>query len=137
MNITIAPEQSIAVIQAMFQTEFPYLKLVFFTKPHAAFKGSAAKFLVSDHQKKLGDLNPELKGEGAVELSPVMPTWQVERLFEDSYGLHVQVFRKSGNTWLETSVSDALTLEQQNIKGKGDEHIHQEFVDPIDYREQS
>ena len=136
MNITIAPEQSIAAIQAVFQAEFPYLKLAFFTKPHAAFKGSAAKFLISDQQKKLEELNPELKGKGAIELLPVMPTWQVERLFETSFGLHVQVFRKSGNTWLETSVSDALTLEQQNAKGKGDEYIHQEFVDPIDYREQ-
>ena len=65
-----------------------------------------------------------------------MRTWELEERFEKDFGLHVQVFRKSGNIWLETSVSDDLTLAQQNEKGKNDDSIQQEFVDPMDYREQ-
>ena len=136
MNINIMPEKSIGAVQEEFRAEFSHLKLVFFSKPHAAYKGSAAKFLISDRHKTLGELNPQIQ-QGQIDLDPATPTWQVEKFFEESYGLHVQVFRKSGNTWLETSVSDALTLEQQNTKGKADDDIHQEFVDPIDYREQS
>lgn len=136
MTINISAERSIAAIQDEFQAEFSHLKLVFFTKPHAAYKGSAAKFLISDRQKTLAELNPEIQS-GQIDLDAALPTWQVEKMFETTFGLYVQVFRKSGNTWLETSVSDALTLTQQNSKGKGDEDIHQEFVDPIDYREQS
>jgi hypothetical protein len=33
------------------------------------------------------------------------------------YGLSVQVFRKSGNVWLETSATDNWTLRQQNNEG--------------------
>lgn len=135
MKLTIAPDQTIARIQEDFQSAFPYLKLAFFSKPHKAFKSSHAKFLITDPHKKLGDLlKPDLSG--VVGVFPEMHVWQLEQLLEKEFGLHVQVFRKSGNTWLETSVTDHLTLEEQNAKGKAAEHIQFEFVDPIDYREQ-
>ena len=135
MKIRLSQEFTIAEVQHAFQEVFPYLKLVFFSKPHKAFKGSAAKYLIQDRNQKLGSLEKEPK-EGVLYLEAEMPTWQVERLFEEEFGLHVQVFRKSGNTWLETSVTDDLTLEEQNVKGKAGERHHFEFIDPIDYREQ-
>lgn len=135
MKIRISPEFTIAEVQHAFQQAFPYLKLVFFSKSHKAFKGSPAKYLIQDRNQKLGALVRQ-PAEGALYLEAEMPTWQVERLFELEFGLHVQVFRKSGNTWLETSVTDDLSLEQQNAKGKAAENVHFEFVDPIDYREQ-
>lgn len=135
MKIKIAPAMTIADVQESFHAAFPFLKLVFFTKPHKAFKGSPAKFLVQDRSQQLVALEKEPR-EGVLYLEPEMPVWQVERLFEEEFGLHVQVFRKSGNTWLETSVTDSMSLEQQNAKGQASEHVHFEIVDPIDYREQ-
>lgn len=135
MKIRIAPDMTIAEVQAIFHTEYPYLKLVFFSKPHKAFKGSPAKFMIQDRDIKLDTLEKQPK-DGLLYLEPEMPVWQVERLFEQEFGLHVQVFRKSGNTWLETSVTDNLSLEQQNAKGRASEHVHFEIVDPLDYREQ-
>ena len=135
MKLTIAPEMTIAAVQDSFQTAFPHLKLVFFTHPHKAFKGSPAQYLIQDRHLLLGSLEKQ-PASGVLYLEGDMPTWQVERLFEEEYGLHVQVFRKSGNTWLETSVTDSLSLEQQEAKGLAGDNIHFEFVDPIDYREQ-
>jgi hypothetical protein len=135
MKIRIFREQTISEVQEAFAKAYPFLKLVFFTKPHKAFKGSHAKFLIEDRGIKLASLEKQPK-DGVLYLEPEMPVWQVERLFEEEFGLHVQVFRKSGNTWLETSVTDSMSLEQQNAKGKASENVHFEFVDPIDYREQ-
>jgi hypothetical protein len=135
MKIRVLSEQTIAEVQEDFASAYPFLKLVFFTKPHKAFKCSHAKFLVQDRGVKLSTLEKQPK-DGVLYLEPEMPVWQVERLFEEEFGLHVQVFRKSGNTWLETSVTDNMSLEQQNAKGKASENIHFEFIDPIDYREQ-
>jgi hypothetical protein len=135
MKIKVSIDQTIAQIQEEFSKEFPYLKLVFFSKPHKAYKGSHAKFLITDRDLVLGSLEKK-PHSGEIYIEPEMPTWQVERLFEEEFGLHVQVFRKSGNTWLETSVTDSLTLEEQNFKGKTSERHNFEFVDPIDYREQ-
>ena len=135
MKILISKDKTIAQLQDEFSQAYPFLKLVFFTKPHKAYKGSPAKFLVSDRDVTLGSLEKK-PHSGELYIEPEMPTWQVERLFEEEFGLHVQVFRKSGNTWLETSVTDDLTLEDQNAKGKASEPRHFEFVDPLDYREQ-
>ena len=43
---------------------------------------------------------------------------ELEEIFETNFGLHVQIFRKSGKIWLETSTTDGWTLNQQNEEGK-------------------
>jgi hypothetical protein len=42
----------------------------------------------------------------------------VEQLLWDAFGLSVQVFRKSGNLWLETTVTDQWSLAYQNEQGR-------------------
>jgi hypothetical protein len=134
MKIQVDKSRTIADLQQEFNACYPYLKLVFFTKSHKAYKNSPAKFLIHDNNTKLEALegNPH---DGVLYLEEDMPTWQVERLFEETFGLHVQVFRKCGNTWLETTISDDMNLEEQNVKGKTSENKQFEFVDPLDYRE--
>ena len=122
-------------LQSEFSEAFPGLKLAFFSKPHRAFKGSAAKFLLQNTDMLLRDLSPDMK-TGYLLVEPDLTVWQLERLLEEEYALHAQVFRKSGRVWLETSVTDSLTLEQQQAKAAASEHVEQEFVDPMDYREQ-
>jgi len=41
----------------------------------------------------------------------------VEKDFE-SLGLFAEVFRKSGNVWIETSLTNDWTLQQQNLEGE-------------------
>jgi len=135
MELHIAPDRTVGTIQTEFSESFSGLKIVFFSKPHKAFKGSAAKFMVQEKDMPLKQLSPNIK-TGQLLIEHDTPVWQLERLFEDEYALHAQVFRKSGKTWLETSVTDDLTLEQQQAKAAESEIIHQEFVDPMDYREQ-
>jgi len=135
MKIQISPERTIGDVQDAFHETFPFLKLVFFSKPHREFKGSPAKYLIEDRGQGLGSLMPEPK-EGFVSLEPDMPTFRAERIFEEAFGLYVQVMRKSGETWLVTSVTDELTLEQQNAKGRASEHVNFLPEDDYDYREQ-
>jgi hypothetical protein len=122
-------------LQTEFSTSFPGLKIVFFSKPHGENKGSAAKFLIQDRNLTLEQISPDVKS-GSIQVFPELVVWQLEKQFEEGFGLHVQVFRKSGRTWLETSVTDDLTLAEQQAKVAASESIHQEFVDPMDYREQ-
>ena len=136
MIFHISPEKTLGALQTEFLEAFPGLKIAFFSKPHSEFKGSAAKFLLQDRDMPLGQLSPKMKvGELLANHDSVVST--VEKLFEADFGLHVQVFRKSGRTWLETSVTDNLTLGEQQAKAASSENIQQEFVDPMDYREQS
>jgi hypothetical protein len=89
-----------------------------------------------DRGKTLESLTTKVAKASELHMELEMPTWQLERLFENEYGLHLQVFRRSGNTWLETSVSDDLTLEEQEAKAESSLRHNFEFVDPLDYREQ-
>ncbi len=135
MKIRIAPETTLAEIQTAFNTAFPYLKIHFFSKPHRAFKGSPAKFLIHDDLVAVSSLSKG-SNSGEIDLDPTMPTIDLEKVFEENFGLFVQVFRKSGETWLLTSVTDKLSLEKQNAKGRASEHVHFQTEDPVDYREQ-
>lgn len=135
MKIHISPEQTIGDVQEAFHDAFAFLKLVFFSKPHREFKSSPAKYLIEDREQKLGNLMARPK-EGFLALEPDMPTFRAERLFEETFGLYVQVMRKSGDTWLVTSVTDELTLEQQNAKGRASENVNFLPEDEYDYREQ-
>ncbi len=134
MELNLSTNRTMGEVQADFNAQFPYLKLAFFNKSHKAYQGSNAKFLLQNKSATLRELC-EKPHEGLLYLSEDMPTWQVERLFEEDFGLHVQVFRKSGNVWLETSRSDDLTLEQQNAKGRASEHMAVPIADALDYRE--
>lgn len=136
MKLELASNKTIGDIQTAFSGYFPNLKLAFFSKSHKAYKSSAAKFLIQEKDMPLSELSSLLNEPKSLIIEQNMPVWQIERLFEEEYGLHVQVFRRSGKIWLETSRTDDLTLEQQEAKALASDHIHTEFGEPMDYREQ-
>lgn len=135
MKVQVLSNKTIGELQKEFNAAYPFLKLVFFKHGHDAYKGSPAKDILNEPEKKLGVVEKK-PHEGVLYIEPEMPVWQVERLFKEEFGLFVQVFRKSGNLWLETSVTDDLTLEQQNAKGRASEHVKWEEGQEKDYREQ-
>lgn len=138
MKIHIHPEMTIEAVQAEFTQVFPHLKLVFFNEPHQMFQGSPASEMITDTNRTIGSIEKD-PAMGTLTLEADTPTWRAERLFEDRFGLHVQIFRRSGKTWLSTSRTDLLTLEEQNEKGKACTAplIIPEDKEENDYREQS
>lgn len=116
MKLKIDDNKKISVIQKEFNEAFPYLKLEFFEHPHAKGTGSPKK------QMK----NPMLTLEecrkkhtaGNLIITESQSVGQVEKSFYDIFGLPVQVFRKSGKLWLETTITDDWTLKQQNDQGR-------------------
>ncbi|MEI9910895.1 MAG: hypothetical protein WDO71_15215 [Bacteroidota bacterium] len=47
-----------------------------------------------------------------------MTVGQLEDIFQKQFGLQVQVSRRSGTLWLETTMTDNWTLKQQNDHGR-------------------
>ncbi|MBX3163553.1 MAG: hypothetical protein KF900_03675 [Bacteroidetes bacterium] len=116
MKLTINDSRKISSIQKKFNDEFPYLKIEFFSKPHK-IGGSSPKKLMMESSKTLGECRTVHKS-GTISIVPQMTVGELEQNFKDMFGLWVQVFRKSGRVWLETSVTDNWTLEKQNTKGE-------------------
>jgi hypothetical protein len=66
-----------------------------------------------------------------------MTVQELERVFQDELGLYVQVFRKSGKVWLETTATDNWSLYKQNMEGQElSERRKNENEDLVDYHEQ-
>jgi hypothetical protein len=116
MKITINDRRKIFEIQEEFNTMFPYLKLEFFTKRHKV-GGASPKKLMKSSINTIGECRT-IHNKGTLTITPMMTVCELEQSFVDRYGLAVQVFRKSGKVWLETTVTDGWTLEEQNRQGE-------------------
>jgi len=58
------------------------------------------------------------KDEGYLDIKDAMSVLELENALIDEFGLSAQVYRKSGNIWLETTMTDNWTLKQQNDHGR-------------------
>lgn len=114
MVIHLSNDKTIAQIQAEFNALFPFLKIGFFSKGHRAFEGTAKKSILDSETK----LKLVKKEKTKVQISATMTVNELEQLFKTKFGLNVQVFRKSGKSWLETTVTDNWTLLKQNEEGQ-------------------
>lgn len=107
----IDDKKTISEIQSEFSSLYSALKLEFYKSKHLAQQGSMK---VDQYQVDtiLSDIRDEHKS-GELTISDMMTTAELESAFESKFGLHVQVFRKSGNLWLQTSATDDWSLQKQ------------------------
>jgi len=114
--LTIDASQKLSSIQQEFTLRFPFLKLEFFKHKHRVNGSSPKKDLIS-RDLTLKQLLDNRKDEKII-IRPEMHVYELEQLFQDHYKISVQVFRKSGRSWLETTLTDDWTLKHQNDQGK-------------------
>jgi len=113
----IADENKLSDIQNAFNSIFPHLQIRFYKKPHADHEGSAAKE-EWPNTMNIGEIRSK-QSAGELQISKDMKVEELEQLFEDRFGLHVQIFREStGGLWLQTTATDSWTLERQNQRAK-------------------
>ena len=114
MVLTISKEKKITELQMEFSRQYAFLKLEFY-KVH----DSNPYFLVRKHLPYEVLLKTAgLKKEGTIEVRDEMSLAELENIFLAKFGLDMQVSRKSGIVWLETTMTDNWTLEKQNEHGR-------------------
>jgi hypothetical protein len=116
MDIVINDNRLIEDVQKEFTEKFSFLKLEFFNQPHKKGEASSKKQLHNNKQT-LGE-SRTIHTNGSITITGRMKVSELEKLFQKMYGLSVQVFRKSGNIWLETTSTDDWTLTKQNVQAK-------------------
>ncbi len=115
MKIHINDSSTTKEIKEKFSRVYPYLKLEFFNKPHGEKEASVKEDLIKG-DKTIGEIRTK-RNEGDLIIHPTTKAGELEQAFEDKFGIHVQVFRKSGRIWLETTSTDNWTLKEQNEVG--------------------
>lgn len=101
-------------IQVGFTALYPYLSLDFYKYTGGRF-GSSTRLKLN---KSLSLESVGLKKDGSFQIAETLTVGSLEETFLKDFGLYVQVSRKSGTVWLETTMTDNWTLLQQNVHGQ-------------------
>lgn len=123
MKLHLKKNGSFGDIQKEFNQYFPYLKIEFFKFPHTDKKLLPVNEKID--QDILVDQVIKWDSDQIFEFDEKMTVSQFEAMINQQTGLFVQVYRKSGRVWLQTSHTDNWTLAQQNEEGKMMSTIHE------------
>jgi hypothetical protein len=105
----------ISTLQNSFNHEFPFLRLEFFRHGHSLYGGNSKTDLLN--REKIAGSTLRSTGKKEILITEDHTVAAVEQMFSENFGLAVQVFRKSGKSWLETTRTDDWTLRKQNDQG--------------------
>ena len=114
MTLQVLKGRTVGELQHDFNHAYPFLRVDIFKE----INGRSGPII---KQRLARNTNLSVAGklkEGALELNDSMTVGQLEKIFREHFGINVQVSRKSGPVWLETTVTDTWTLRQQNEHGR-------------------
>lgn len=135
MKLHIHLNDTLESVQRSFNSEFPFLKLEFFSRPHDR-GGTSEKQHILNAKRTVETCNPSIT-ETTLSIPTAMTVQELEQVFQHELGLYVQVFRKSGRVWLETTATDTWSLHKQNAEGRElSSPRPREIEDFPDYHEQ-
>lgn len=120
MEIYISEEATIASIQRDFREAYPLLQLAFYQQPHE----------IGEHCCPQEKIPAEMPIEdirmmhtfGWIDISKHRTAAEIEQDFRRLFGLNVQVMRRSGDMWVQTTKTDCWTLQRLNDEAKLAQH---------------
>jgi hypothetical protein len=111
MVLYIEHETQVNALQEKFNALYPFLQLHFIRTVEENGK-PLKKIVKATPEQKLKEITNKLK-PGTVSVKETLAVAEVLDDFRN-HGLIVQVYRKSGTLWVETSLTEDWTLERQN-----------------------
>lgn len=114
--LSINQETSVQNIQSDFTAIYPFLKLDFFRFVQPVWKTGAGPERIFPQEKIM-----RYSKKNTCSTISVEEYKTVQQLTDDFallLDLTVQILRKAGNVWIETSLTLAWTLGQQNREGE-------------------
>lgn len=115
MILNISADARVHDVQQQFHKLYPFLKIEFFNRTHAVEK------LSSESDKISGDAYLKYYTRAlplTVDASEAMTVADFESTFLQLTDLSIQVYRRSGKLWIQTSMTDEWTLQEQNMHGQ-------------------
>jgi len=115
MKLFIEKESLTEEVKKKITTCYPFLKIEFYKKQPAHIKTTQKKEAMPYHLPLIQFKNTG--GKTVIDMGHNITVAELEDQFA-SLGLLSEVFRKSGNVWIETSLTNNWTLQQQNMEGE-------------------
>lgn len=125
MKLIVQDHLSLHEMNEQFTKLYPFLKLQFYANNvNPELNKEEPGELIKKYSMSLHDLI-HAKVNSVINMSPDVTVKSFEQKWFDEAGVWCQVFRKSGNVWLQTTVTDDMTLSGVNEFG-------QQMSEPID-----
>ncbi|MBS1915339.1 MAG: hypothetical protein JST87_03620 [Bacteroidetes bacterium] len=116
MQLQIDKKSSLGSIQKEFNTFYPFLKIEFFKRiPVDQPLYKTELFSVNESRKYLDGF---YDGTTSIDIGRKRTVMDVEKDFEQMLGLSARIYRKSGNVWVETTLTNDWPLGEQNEEGR-------------------
>jgi len=115
MDLHIDTETKFNEVQSAFNKAYPFLKLEFFTKNNFKKNDPSARKSIPA-RKKLGDYTTS-PFKTTIEINEEMTVAELEKILKELLLIDVQVYRRSENLWLQTTITDKWSLKKQNEHG--------------------
>lgn len=110
MIVKIKKGNTIQQIKAAFHAQVPFLRIEFFHHSHDHGEGSPKSDMIAD-DIIISDISKTVI-DGELIFNKEMKIEDIEDQLKKYFGLNVQIFRKMGKLWLESTTSDEWTLEK-------------------------
>ncbi len=120
-TITVSAHKKIKDLQEEFSNIYPYLRIEFAEPLQPGrtrgrldtIRRSDARFRNSTHTAE----------NNTIRITPDTTISNLEDTFREHFGVGIQVFRKSGKVWLETTMTDHWTLQEQSVQAEALSHF--------------
>jgi len=115
MELFIEKGSKVEDVNKIFTNCYPFLKIELYQRPFADGHAAAKKepLALSASLNKFIHRN----GKASIDINGDITVAELENQLQN-IGLTAEVFRKSGNVWIETSLTNNWTLQQQNAEGE-------------------
>ena len=114
MELHVYQNTTIEEVKEKFSHYFPFLKLEFLVYHHYTEDSTHKKELYTG---KYLEETSEFFKEGTIYFSPTTTIAELEQEFQIELGLAARIYRKSTDTWLDTSQTSHLSLAKHNNMG--------------------
>ena len=110
VKILIENGKALGEIQREFSLHYPFLRIEFFKTVES--NGMIRREKLKDEHRLM------IKNLLAINIGGDCTINDVKKDFLEKANLIIQIYRKSGNVWVETSHTNHWPLEQQNFEGE-------------------
>jgi hypothetical protein len=125
MKLFIDKDSKAENVKKIFTNCFPFLKIELYKKPFADGNAAIKKVPLASGASLHKFMHEADKT--SIDINADITVAELESQFA-SIGLIAEVFRRSGNVWIETSLTNNWSLQQQNAEG---EEISRHFTAKI------
>lgn len=116
MILKIDGQNPLRNAQQQFNSFYPYLKIEFFRRIPADLAANSSELVSAQGSPGWARIGEE--GFIKIDVNRKKTVSEVESEVEQTLGLMARIYRKSGNVWVETTLTNDWPLEDQNEEGR-------------------